>query len=59
MIEKIHGVYFLICDICEDEEGAEEFPDFMEAVEYKKDDGWKSKREDGEWIDICPECQDV
>lgn len=57
MIDKIHGVYYLICDVCE-VESAEEFLEFDEAVEHKKDHGWRSKREDEEWIDVCPECQE-
>ena len=34
------------------------FPDFMDAVDYKKNNGWKSQKRDGEWEDVCPECQD-
>ncbi len=60
MIDKIHGVYYLICDICEDESEAIGFLEFDEAVEYKKDNGWQSERDwiSDEWIDICPDCQE-
>ena len=44
-------VYALQCDICG--EGAS----FNDAVQYKKDEGWKSQKHNGEWEDICPECQ--
>lgn len=61
MIDKIHGVYYLICDRCEIE-AEEEFNEFAEAVEYKKDNGWRSQQprfEDEEWIDVCPDCQEL
>lgn len=47
--------YTLTCDECEMEEG-EVFDEFMEAVEYKKSNGWHSVRKNGEWNDVCPEC---
>ena len=48
--------YTLTCDNCE--EGPEEqYNYFMEAVQYKKDNGWKSiKDKNGDWIELCPEC---
>lgn len=60
MIEKIMskpGIYSLMCDICCDEFKQETFSTFSEAVEFKKNNGWKSKKIDGEWQDICPDCQ--
>lgn len=57
MIDKSFGSYSLICDIC-GEEAKKEFDDFYEAVDYKKKEGWKSKKIDGEWQDVCPECQE-
>ena len=42
MIEhRFNGLYVLTCDIC-GEEVAEAFEDFSEAVQYKKDEGWKN-----------------
>ena len=53
-IDRMYDDYILSCDIC----GAEYiFPDFAAAVEYKRDNGWKSRRGNGEWADICPDCQ--
>jgi hypothetical protein len=54
----IKGVigYDLICDICGLVEYGHE--DFDSAVEYKKENGWKSEKYKGEWQDICPECQE-
>jgi hypothetical protein len=55
-IEKSIGTFDLICDSC-GESPNENFDDFMEAVEYKKDNGWRShKNGDGEWEDLCPDC---
>jgi len=57
MIEKIDGRYRLFCDICGEavEKG---FNDFNDAVDYKKENGWKSQKYKGEWEDVCPECQE-
>jgi hypothetical protein len=55
MILKEYGKYTLICDIC----GAgthDEFDSFQDAIDAKEDNGWKSKRVEGEWMDICPDC---
>lgn len=54
----IKGVigYDLICDICGNKEDG--FYDFNEAVEYKKENSWKSEKYKGEWEDVCPECQE-
>ncbi len=57
MINKIYGTYRLICDICGEEAG-EEFAEFCDAVDYKKVEGWESKKMHGEWVDICQECQE-
>ena len=60
MIDKNYSAYLLVCDIC-GEEPAESFDTFDEAVDYKNEEGWKSKRgerldlKDG-WIDVCPNC---
>ncbi len=44
-----------VCDICGAELPAEY--DFSDAVAAKKAAGWKSKKIDDAWIDVCPECQ--
>jgi Fe2+ or Zn2+ uptake regulation protein len=58
MICKIGDRYILVCDICGTEED-ETFYDFYDTVEYKKENGWKSQKHQGEWEDVCPECQEV
>jgi Fe2+ or Zn2+ uptake regulation protein len=58
MIERdFNGLYTLTCDLC-GEEAFETFEEFHEAVQYKKDEGWKSQKHKGEWEDVCPECQE-
>ena len=56
MIDKFSGIYTLTCDIC-GEDAPETFDDFYDAVQYKKDNDWKSQKYKGEWEDVCPECQ--
>lgn len=56
MITKTFDKYELICDIC-GEAAEEEFIDFYDAVEYKRQNRWRSIKEQGEWKDVCPECQ--
>jgi hypothetical protein len=55
-IEKEGKKYCLYCDIC-GEEAEERFFGFYEAVQYKKQNGWKSQKSNDEWEDVCPECQ--
>lgn len=55
MIEKTCDTYSLMCDYCVNEVD-QDFDEFMDAVRYKKANGWKSKNEDGAWYDVCPDC---
>lgn len=55
MISKEYEKYTLICDICGG--GIDDgFDTFQDVVDAKKDIGWKSKRIEGEWMDLCPDC---
>lgn len=54
MINKEYGKTILSCDICEEQF---KFDSFDEAVDYKKDNNWKSKKIKNEWIDMCPSCK--
>ena len=56
-IQKEHGYFLLVCDICQNAEETD-FETWSEAVDDKKELGWKSKREGGGWIDVCPDCQE-
>ena len=52
--DKTFG-YDLVCDDCG--EIVDDFEEFMDAVEYKKQNGWKSRKtDDGSWEDLCPSC---
>ena len=47
--------YDLSCDVCG--EIIEDFDNFYDAVEYKKDNGWSSRKTlYGDWEDVCPDC---
>jgi hypothetical protein len=55
MIERSGDEFELICDHCED--SVDGFDGFYEAVQYKKDNDWKSVKSDsGEWYELCPDC---
>ena len=54
---EVYGRYYLVCDVCGKEED-KTFRDFQDAVDYKKESGWKSQKYRGEWEDVCPECQE-
>ena len=56
-IDRDFDFFSLYCDIC-GEEAEEQFDEFEEAVDYKKANGWKSRKRNGEWEDICPDCAD-
>lgn len=56
MIVREYGSFTLLCDICY-EEDPHSFIDFYDAVDYKKENGWKSQKNDNdEWEDVCPKC---
>lgn len=56
MIDKYGSEYTLSCDVCGDE-APQSFDDFYEVVEYKKENGWKSQKDEhGNWEDVCPDC---
>ena len=55
MISNDCGMYHLFCDTC-GEKLFEVFHEFRDAVNYKKQNGWKSQKHRGEWEDVCPEC---
>lgn len=55
MIDKGYGVFNLVCDNCS-KVNDEEFSSFHDAVDAKKELGWKSQKVNGEWEDWCDEC---
>ena len=48
--------YIPICDCCGIE--LDEEYTFNVAVDAMKADGWKIIKKDGEWQNICPDCQE-
>lgn len=58
MIDRQYGEFRLICDVCGGWDGRV-FRDFYDAVDHKKDNGWKSQRNGSGWQDVCPDCQGV
>ena len=56
MIEEIYkNKYIVICDNCGT---GQECDNWVDAVEYMLEKGWKKKLVDGEWEHYCPECQE-
>jgi hypothetical protein len=41
-----------VCDTDADQE----FDEFAEAVEFKRENGWRSRKTAGHWEDLCPDC---
>ncbi|GIW49177.1 MAG: hypothetical protein KatS3mg079_653 [Caloramator sp.] len=54
MIDRQYGKYVLVCDYCGEEI---EFKTFDEALEYKKENGWRSIKHSDGWETICEECR--
>ena len=54
-IECIYGVHVPTCDICNETLPGEQ--DYYEAVDAMKAAGWKNRMSDGEWLNLCCECQ--
>jgi hypothetical protein len=55
MIEKMDGIFKISCDIC-GEIFDKDFYDFYDVVDYKKSEGWRSRKISGGWEEICPDC---
>ena len=58
-INKQYGHFVLVCDVCQESASCESFAEFDGAVKYKKIMGWKSQRTNGQWEDVCPDCQEA
>jgi Fe2+ or Zn2+ uptake regulation protein len=48
----------LYCDVC-GEKVEISFRTFDDLINYKKRNNWKSQRRNGEWEEVCPECQEA
>ena len=51
-------VMHLYCDVC-GEKVEISFFTFDYLINYKKRNNWKSQRRNGEWEEVCPECQEA
>lgn len=57
MIDREYGKHILSCDTC-GEEVEERFDSFQDALDYQKQNGWKSiPCGGGIWQNECPSCQ--
>lgn len=56
-IDNFGGIYTPACDICGEELDGEF--NFYDAVDAKKRAGWRSQKVNGQWEDVCPECQSL
>lgn len=54
-IERHYPYYNAVCDRCGASLPGEET--FMDAVKAKRAAGWESRKDGGEWEDICTDCQ--
>lgn len=57
MIEKEGKKLILECDSCSSY--VDDFFDFQEIIDYKKNNGWKNYKIEREWVDICPNCTNM
>ena len=55
MIDNRYGKYIPVCDICDEE--LEPQDTYEDAIKAKSNEGWRSKKIDSDWIDVCPNCQ--
>lgn len=55
MVSRNYDRYYLTCDVC-DTDADQEFDEFAEAVEFKRENGWRSRKTAGHWEDLCPDC---
>lgn len=53
-VDGVKEEYDLICDICGK---TIKFDTFNEAVQFKKDNNWRSKKQLSNWIDMCDKCK--
>ena len=53
-IETIAGEFIATCDICGEQLQSKRM--FLDAVQTKRDAGWKIKKTEWGYEDICPEC---
>lgn len=55
MVLKEFQSYIIECDICG--EHVDNFKSFQDAIDYAKDNGWKSIKVGNEWMMECSNCK--
>jgi len=55
MISRDSMGFTLVCDVC-NTEAEETFDEFQDAVDFKKENGWRSRKAADGWQDLCPDC---
>ena len=53
----IDMLFELECDVC-GKTANKSFDSFNEAVKWKRDNGWTSRKEGDQWLDVCPDCKE-
>jgi len=48
--------YVVHCDFCDEELYLMDSEYFQDALREMKEYGWKSRKENDEWVNICPDC---
>jgi hypothetical protein len=57
MIDKSHGFYVGFCDVCFiNTKACETYKDLIDEM---KSNGWKAKKVEDEWENICSDCAEV
>lgn len=56
MINGSNGIYDASCDVCGEGE-TREADSWRELMDGLKEDGWKTKKINDEWVNFCPECK--
>lgn len=53
MINKEYGKFKLVCDNCDKEEA---FDTFTDAIDYAREEGWKTVKVTSDFEHYCDEC---
>jgi len=56
-IENVESGFIVNCDKCPNY-FEKEIDKFKEFIKYMKIEGWKTRQENDEWINLCPVCQE-
>ncbi len=54
MIDKLYGKFYTTCDMCGEE--LDPTDTFDEAKRQIASEGWKTIKEDFDYLNLCPDC---